>query len=102
MVRALHKQSSNVHTVKTHQNVSSVYKLTHSVHYCISLSVWIYRIKLHKTGYLDIVKQQALKRNLGWEGYTDGHFIVIDTNIEVYMCEELFLLTFCKIVFLFF
>lgn len=42
-----------------------------------------------------MVKQQALKRNLEW-GYIDGHFTIIDTNIEVYKCEELFLFTFKK------
>lgn len=67
----MHKQSSNVKALKTHKKLSSVYKWTHSVHYYTYLSICIYKIKLHKTGYLHFVKQQALKRNSGWEGYID-------------------------------
>lgn len=77
-----------------HTNRYVLFTNEHFLPYCTCLCICIYRLKLRKIGYLDFVKQQALKRNLGWEGYTDGYFIIIDSKIEMCKCEELFLFTF--------
>lgn len=53
-----------------------------------------------KIGNLDFAKQQDFKSNLGLAGYTDGHFIIIDTHTEENKCEKLILLFTLKQIYI--